>query len=232
MHAVDEWLRFREGEGNGAFLFKAVFGAAWFAVTYLFRFAWNLLVEPQINPIKHFPVVTVSHKMLLPLIPSLSKQFGVGEETMATIVFGIPGIFGFLVWELRENWKLYRANAPPGIRPIAVGVHGEKVLGLLRPGFHSGVVPKAFAELRRAVRGHNARRAAKYEHALEHAAEALHRFADRDFAAYLRASRRWAGAAVRANRPELGPNRIRLPVALADGAEPAVVVLEERQAGG
>ena len=91
IHAVDEWLRFREGEGRFAFAIKLLFGAVWFVFTYLFRFAWTLLVEPQINPIKHFPVVTVSHKLLLPLIPSLAKQFKVSAETMGTIVFGIPG---------------------------------------------------------------------------------------------------------------------------------------------
>ncbi len=121
IYAVDEWLRFRPGQSRAVFVFKVGFGAFWFVVTYVFRFAWNLLVEPQINPIKHFPVVTVSHKLLLPLIPSLAKQFQISEKTMGTIVFGIPGIFGFLVWELRENWKLYRANSSPTIRPAMVG---------------------------------------------------------------------------------------------------------------
>src|SRR5262249_26010461 len=121
IYAVDEWLRFREGQGRFAFVLKLFFGAAWFLFTYVFRFAWSLMVEPQINPIKHFPVVTVSHKLLLPLIPSLAKEFGLSEKTMGTIVFGIPGIFGFLVWEFRENWKLYRANASPTLRPVVIG---------------------------------------------------------------------------------------------------------------
>src|SRR5262249_42315651 len=90
IHAVDESFRFREGQSQGTFALKLVFGAGWFVVAYIFRFAWNLLVEPQVNPIKHFPVVTVSHKILLPLIPPLAKQFGVAKRTMATIIFGIP----------------------------------------------------------------------------------------------------------------------------------------------
>jgi hypothetical protein len=229
IHAVDEWLRFREGEGRSSFVFKAAFGAVWFVFTYLFRFAWNLLVEPQINPVKHFPVVTVSHKVLLPLIGPLSRQFGLSKETTTTIVFGIPGIFGFLVWEFRENWKLYRANSPRGIRPIQVGSHGETVRGLLRPGFHSGTVPKAFAKLRRAVRAQDAGRAAKHRHTLDHVAEAVHRFADRTFATYLRASRRWAGPAT-IGHPVLGPNRIVLPIEIGDGREPVRIALEE-QAG-
>jgi TM2 domain-containing membrane protein YozV len=228
IHAVDEGLRFREGQGRAAFAFKLVFGAGWFVFAYVFRFAWNLLVEPQINPVKHFPVVTVSHKILLPLVPSLAKQLGVAEKTMWTIVFGIPGIFGFLVWELKENWKLYRANAPGGIRPIQVGSHGETVRGLLRPGFHSGTVPKAFAKLRRGVRAGDDRRVARYRHAIEHVADDVTRFADRNFVAYLRASRRWAGEPVTLGHPVLGPNRILLTVEVGVGRGPVDIALEER----
>ena len=228
IYAVDEWLRFQEGDPRFSLWFKAIFGALWFAFTYLFRFAWTLLVEPQINPIKHFPVVTVSHKMLLPLIPSLAKQFGLPEKTMGTIVFGIPGIFGFLVWELKENWKLYRANASPSIRPAVVGAHGEKVRALLRPGFHSGVVPKTFAKLRRATRSGNARKVARYHHALVHITEAVHRLVERDFVAYLAQSRRWGGLAIRSGQPILTPNRILLPFHFADGTAPTVIALEER----
>ena len=44
---------------------KAALSLIWFWVTYFCRFGVNVLIEPQINPIKHFPVVTVSHKLLL-----------------------------------------------------------------------------------------------------------------------------------------------------------------------
>jgi len=225
IHAVDEWLRFGEGETRVTFVLKLLLGSVWFIFSYLFRFAWNLLVEPQINPIKHFPVVTVSHKLLLPLIPSLAKQFNVSAETMGTIVFGIPGIFGFLVWELKENWKLYRANAPKTIRPVVVGSHGEKVRALLRPGFHSGVVPKTFAKLRNAVRAGRSLRAAKQQHALEHIAEFVHRFADRDMAMYLRASRRWGGRPIAVGHVHLAPNQIFIPFE-SDGRA-VVIVIEE-----
>jgi hypothetical protein len=228
IYAVDELLRFREGQGRTAFVLKALFGLFWFAFTYLFRFAWTLLVEPQINPIKHFPVVTVSHKMLLPLIPSLAKQFRISEETMGTIVFGIPGIFGFLVWELKENWKLYRANASPTIRPAVVGAHGEKVRALLRPGFHSGVVPKTFARLRKAVRTGNRHREAKHRHALAHVAEAMHRLMEREFVPYLQQSRRWGDLTIRVDLPVLTPNRILMPIAFGGHGARSTVVLEER----
>ena len=67
-------------------------------------------------------------------------------------IFFLPGIFGFLVWELKENWRLYRANRAPDLKPVVIGSHGETMLRLLRPGFHSGTVPKLYAKLRRAQR--------------------------------------------------------------------------------
>ena len=228
IYAVDEWLRFREGQSPAVFAFKLVFGAVWFSIAYVFRFAWNLLVEPQINPIKHFPVVTVSHKMLLPLIPSLAKQFAADEKTVGLLVSGVPGIFGFLAWELRENWRLYRANAPAALRPVIIGSHGEKMRALLRPGFHSGIVPKSFAKLRKATATGKTRRATKLHHTLEHIAEAVHALVEREFVPYLESSRRWGGLPIHAGHALLATNRVRVPIHL--GAGEAVISFEE--AGG
>src|SRR5205814_749206 len=63
IYTVDEWLRFRQAQGRLSFYLKLVLGLVWFVITYIVRFAINLLIEPQLNPIKHFPVVTVSHKL-------------------------------------------------------------------------------------------------------------------------------------------------------------------------
>ncbi len=75
MYGVDEWLRFRSGETALTLCLKAGLGAIWAFVAYILRFCVSLLIEPQINPIKHFPVVTVSHKLLVPLIPHLASIF-------------------------------------------------------------------------------------------------------------------------------------------------------------
>ena len=158
LYTVDEWLRFRTGERPAAVAIKAVLGFVWFFVNYFIRFCVNLLIEPQINPIKHFPVVTVSHKILLPLtvpfIHFLKGPLGpVWADTIApTVVLLMPGIFGFLVWELKENWRLYAANRPKDLNAVTIGHHGETMLQLVKPGFRSGTVPKLFARLRRASR--------------------------------------------------------------------------------
>src|SRR5207237_6509609 len=117
------------------------------------------------NPVKHFPVVTVSHKILLPLALSphpateastvgqvLVDQFGLAVDRANFWafwgIFCVPGIFGFIAWELMANWRLYRANRSEQLRPVMIGSHGETMRGLLRPGVHSGSVPKLFRKLR------------------------------------------------------------------------------------
>lgn len=158
LYTVDEWLRFRTGENRWSVAVKGVLGTLWFFVTYVVRFCINLLIEPQINPIKHFPVVTVSHKLLLPFIPTLgavlaqTMEKGLAYTLASVIITSIPGIFGFLVWELKENWRLFAANRPRGLRPVMIGQHGETMPRLLRPGFHSGTLPKRYAKLRSAER--------------------------------------------------------------------------------
>ena len=75
------------------------------------------------------------------------------------LITKMPGVFGFLVWELKENWKLYRANRATNLRPVMIGHHGETMLRLLRPGFHSGTLPKLFAKFTRIDAAHSSRRA-------------------------------------------------------------------------
>jgi hypothetical protein len=195
IYAVDEWLRFKSGESSLSLYTKAVLGVFWGAVAFVIRFCVNLLIEPQINPIKHFPVVTVSHKIILPLTPMLSSLLTptlgkVWANTVAgAVIFGCPGIFGFLVWELKENWRLFAANRPRTLKPVQVGHHGETIIRLMRPGFHSGTLPKLYARLRKAHRRRSGiRRQAgltRYAEQLHHLEESLHRFFDRELLALL-----------------------------------------------
>lgn len=206
LYAVDEWLRYRGGDSRGALARKAVFGLLWFPIAYVTRFVFYLLFEPQVNPLKHFPVVTVSHKVIWPFLPEFAHflaakflAFGFdatqaevyGGGLAAFIINGCPGIFGFIAWELKENWRLYRANRAATLRPVLVGSHGESMRGMLRPGFHSGTVPKLFRKLRAACRRHDHDREARLHHDLAHAAEGVRRFAERELAAVLAGSPDW-----------------------------------------
>jgi hypothetical protein len=222
MYGVDEWLRFRSGEAAATLCLKAGLGAVWAFVAYILRFCVSLLIEPQINPIKHFPVVTVSHKLLVPLIPNMASIFEskMGMEkgwalTLApTVIIAIPGIFGFLVWELKENWRLYAANRKKGLSPAVIGKHGENMLRLLKPGFHSGTLPKLFAKLRHAerkARGRgNWRPVRKYLHALERFELSIRRYIEREFLALLAGSNCPDAAAIKAREIRLATNRIQI----------------------
>ncbi|MGC8639813.1 MAG: hypothetical protein ACP5XB_08070, partial [Isosphaeraceae bacterium] len=220
IYAGDEWLRFREGQSRGLLAVKTVLGLVWGVVTYVVRIYLNLLVEPQLNPIKHFPVVTVAAKIMLPFALTLTRLFALvltplwgsflGHVLAGLTVFFLPGVFGFLVWELKSNWRLYEANRPEALGPVAVGSHGETVVRLLRPGFHSGTLPKLFGRLRRARARGQEGKAARNREALHHVDEAVHRLVDRDLAALLRESRSLGDLAIKAGAVHLATNRIRI----------------------
>ena len=238
LYRVDEWLRFRGGDGRLAQVVKPVLGLFWFCISYVVRIYVNLFIEPTFNPIKHFPVVTVTAKLMLPFYPKL-KNFIAGPltplvgriaaPTLAWMNVGlVPGVCGFVVWELKENWRLYKANRPRVVQPVTIGHHGETMVRLLRPGFHSGTVPKLYAKLRRAERAAQRtgdwRAAHKHHEALRHVGERVRHFVEREFAVLLNHSRRWGRMAVSAGEVRLGTNRIRLELLCADQSDPAVVL--------
>lgn len=238
LYAVDELLRFRAGQGRFAFLSKAILGVFWFYIAYVTRFVINLLVEPQINPIKHFPVVTVSHKLLFPTIPYLANLFmtfridKAAAYTYATgVIWCIPGIFGFLAWEFKSNWKLYRANRSRDLKPVRAGSHGETLAQLLRPGFHSGTLPKIFHKLRRAQLKDDPSPTAiqKHLHAAEHVKDALENFFNREFLALLNRHPLFADAPITLSSLDIATTLIRARLACpAVSSAPAAITFEQR----
>lgn len=228
LYFVDEWLRFRSGDNRLALALKAVFGGVWSVLAYIIRFCVNLLIEPQVNPIKHFPVVTVSHKLLLPFTPALAKVFmlAMDKELAYTcagaIIISIPGIFGFLAWELRENWRLYAANRSPVLRPTVIGKHGESMRRLLLPGLHSGTIPKRFAKLRHAeweaVATGRWSRVRKHSSALEELHVEVRRFVERDLLWLLNSAACWDGARLYLADVALATNRVRIDLRLDEAA--------------
>ncbi len=241
LYTVDEWLRFRSGQSNLTLVVKAALGVVWFYVSYLIRFALTVLIEPQVNPIKHFPVVTVAHKILIPMIPTLAAMLdslmdrlvvrfhnpsldisrGTAVAIVTSVIWAVPGIFGFLVWELKENWRLYEANRPTRLRPVQVGRHGETMPRLLRPGFHSGTLPKRFAKLRRALRvallKGKWKPVRKHLEALRHVESSLNHHVDRELLAFLRESHVWRTLPVTID--EIRVAAVQVEIALGHGGD-------------
>ncbi len=236
LYAVDEWLRFRSGESRFTLVLKGIFGLFWFGVTYFTQFCVTVLIEPQINPVKHFPVVTVSHKILLPTIPFFARRLRMAAAALGyhldmamavtivtSVIWAIPGVFGFLFWELRGNWRLYAANRPKTLKPAIIGHHGERLSRLLRWGFHSGTIPKLFAKLRRAQRRAiatgNKTAAHKCHHALEHVELAMRRFVQRELIGLLAQVPGWKSPLPQVKRVQLSNHRVRIDLA-CDTADP------------
>jgi hypothetical protein len=261
LHRIEELLSHQLGESPLALTMKALFAPIWKLTEGFIQFYVTVLVEPQVNPIKHFPLVTIAHKLMLPFLPALTGLLVALTEPflpkliaypfVTVTILLLPGLAGFLVWELKENRRIYAANhagAPrvgddpvrieavrrsdlpsAPIEPAVIGSHGETMRGMLRRGFHSGTLPKAFDRLRRVLR-EEIRDEVPYPHRLREAQRrlaevnrALCVFCDRELGYALR--RRCAEpncglVRVETGRPRLSSNAFDLTLELY-GAETA-----------
>lgn len=236
LFAVDELLRHRPGDRRAALVLRAICSPVWAVITWVIRLYITLLVEPQVNPIKHFPVVTVAHKIMLPFSLTLTQLLMVplsplGSFASATIagmtIFLLPGVFGFLVWELKENWKLYESNRQPDVSTAMVGHHSETMLGFMRPGFHSGTLPKAWARFRRARPELMDSALRKHRQTLEEVEEAVRHFLERELVYVLdECEAFWPE--LRIGRVVLGSNRVAVEIHAEIISHPLRIVFEEQ----
>ncbi len=252
LHRVDESLTHHLGERLPSLVFKALLTPLWRFAEALIQFYVTVLVEPQVNPVKHFPIVSIGHKLLLPFLPAITAAFiDISESVLPkviayplvtlTIVL-LPGLFGFFVWELKENWKLYQANHQDGlaaagadagegaeipVEPAAVGPHGERMRGLMARGFHSGRLPKAFDRLRKVLTRElregqpHPRRLRRVQRNLEELTHAFCVFFDREFTYALRERCRDPNCIlerVETGSPRIATNLVELSVEVYPGA--------------
>jgi hypothetical protein len=263
LYTVDEWLRFRSDETRLSLTVRAVLGVLWFPFRYVFRLYFLVLIEPSLNPLK-LPLAILATKFFY-MIPGYLGLVVLGSEAQAELIdqlipslgrvpalllfyvgiyptlWLLPSAVAFLVWELRGNWRLFRANRPVQLRPEVVGHHGEGVLQLLKPGAHSGTVPRLFGRLRQAERAAyrtgdwRAARACRQE--LREVARSVQVFVEREFVALLHRSRCWPEPQPQAPRPfrvaqvVLSCARIRIELGHADFPEESAWIALEEQSG-
>ena len=231
LYSVDELFRFRETQSRGSYGLKVVIAVVWFPIAYAFRFVFYLLVEPQVNPVKHFPIVTVSHKVIWPLLPEFANLVG-SEWTAAAVINGIPGIFGFIAWELKEDWRLFAANRPDGLPRVVLGHHGETMRGLLRPGFHSGTVPAHFRKMRLALdkSEHSGKPPAieKHLHGIDEVRHSIEVFVERELLPLVNGSAAWTGVTLHCHHVSIGVQSIVIVLELEDRSEPLHIAFERR----
>lgn len=241
IYRVDEWLRFRKGQSTIIVVIKGTLGAFWFLITYILRIYINLFVEPTVNPIKHFPVVTVAAKLIIPIIQPLLEGitnltkplFGTGGAVaFATFtVLVLPGLAGFLVWEFKENWKLYRATRAKQLHAQAIGHHGESMVAFMKPGFHSGTIPKLYTKLRRGAWRNDERSVAKHREGLHHVEEAVMTFVDRQLVSMLNEVPAFTPTDVAVAHVEIGSNRVQFELACPSVGPEHMKVRFEQQSG-
>jgi hypothetical protein len=239
IYRVDEWLRFKSGQSWLTLIIKGTLGTVWSAIAYFLRLYITLFIEPEVNPIKHFPVVTVAAKIILPFTqPIVSAISGPASSVMgstlgvsfaAFTVIVLPGLAGFLVWEFKENWKLYRKTRAKTLREVSFGHHGETMVQLLKPGFHSGTIPKRFAKLRSAAWKDDELAVAKHRAALHHVEEAIHTFVDRELVSMLNEALPFRVTDVAVVRVAIGSNRVQIDLACPTiSPEPARIAFEHQ----
>ena len=252
---TEDWLRLRGRSGPFAIAIRAVAGVVWMPFAFLLRFYTVVLLEPMLNPIK-LPLSILFAKFIYPLLLLLPNVLVKDENSLLgyssplvaqlsdylsepgawLLVMGtlwlLPDACTFLFWEMRENWRLYRANRPSALRPVMVGAHGETMKGLLHYGFHSGTVPRLFARLRAAerlaARTDNWRDSRTHRDALRAVEEAVRRFVTRDLVAVLNPSPAWVGPRLAVGQVELGTNRIRVELVPEEPGRPAWLEWEDR----
>ncbi len=241
LFTVDEWLRFRTGDSEFSLLVRTLVTLLWSPIAFLARFYLVVLIEPGFNPLKA-PLSILAAKFLYPVIYPLAAQlFGAWREPLGLVMawlliwptyWLLPDVFGFFAWEIKENWRLYRANRRPTLRPVRVGPSGETVHQLLEPGFHSGTVPKLYARLRQAERDalqtNNWQAARTCWHGLQEVEKSLRRLVERELLRLLQETPQWRGEGLSVGQVALAPNRIRIEVRHAGHpAEPAWLDWEE-----
>src|SRR5438132_3301335 len=257
LYTVDEWLRFRSDESQLTMIARAVLGVLWFPVGNLIRLYFVTLIEPTINPLK-LPLSILAAKFLV-LIPlyynlvfvvgsqeqwslihdQLAPHTGLRVALVLTYTLIVPTLWllgsgiAFFLWEMQENWRLFRANRSLRLRPVGVGRHGETVLQLLKPGAHSGTIPKLFAQLRRAERGAyrpgNRLAARTCRHAPGDLARSVRLFTERELLVLLDQSKGWGNQPLHIGQVLLSCNRIRIELAhAAFPNEPVWLAFEQR----
>ena len=245
----EDWFRLRGGSGPIAITTRAVMSVIWFPIAFLIRFYLVVLIEPMLNPLK-LPLSILFAKFVYPLLAVLGlftlQPLGsplVGElapyisyPVAWIFIIGtfylLPDAVTFLFWEMRENWRLYRANRPDKLKPVHVGPHGETVAGLLQMHFHSGTIPRLYRKLRHSVRdaaqNDSWRDARTQREALKGVRESVRRFVIRDLTAVLNSTPGWGGRQITATDVTLGTNQIRIILAIAGESESAHLIWEDR----
>jgi hypothetical protein len=101
------------------------------------------------------------------------------------------------------------------------------MVAFLKPGFHSGTIPKLFTKLRRAAWKNDAHALGKHKEALHHVEESIWKFADRELVSLLDEAQSFRATDVAVARVELASNRVQIELGCPSlGDQPATIQFE------
>ena len=245
--AVDELLRYRTGEGKAVLVAKAILAPLWAPVAWALRFTFDVALEPRLNPVKYVSVVMIVDKISIPMTSRLLAfwthafeplgAFGAKMLALA-MLWNVPAAVGFLIWELKENWRLYRANRSPRIEAQPLALQGETLPRLLRSsgtGHGGSKLPALFARLRRAER--HAHRTGSWTESRKQRAQLeefrfqVRGFVERSFIRIIATSKGWGGVPLRVRDVVLGLNQVVIQLESASFAGQRVVIVLEAEEG-
>ena len=144
-----------------------------------------------------------------------------------------PGIFGYLIWELKENWRLFVANRSKTLDPVLVG-YGTA--SRCRACSGRGSTPERFPSALPSSVARSGRRwppatisgrARKHLEVLHHVEIALRRYIQREFVAWFRECRGWQLPPPDVEEIDLATNEILVEVALPGAVEGPLVMAFE-----
>jgi len=113
---------------------------------------------------------------------------------------------------------------------VRIGQHGETMAAFMKPGFHSGTIPKLYSKLRRAS---SLREGSVVRHraALHHVEESIRRFAERELVPLLAEGRAWTAGPVQISQVDVASNRVRLEIVCAKAPSRAAKIAFDEQSG-
>ncbi|MDD4892328.1 MAG: hypothetical protein PHU85_20590, partial [Phycisphaerae bacterium] len=112
--------------------------------------------------------------------------------------------------------------------------HGESMVRLMRPGLHSGTLPKLYAKMRHAesrLPGGTSRKLRRLRRHAHHIEQAVRRFAERELVRLISLDHGWGNRPLAVGEVRLGSNRIAVELTSAAGNDDPLWLTFEEQSG-
>jgi hypothetical protein len=222
LYAVDERLRYRKGDHKLSMVAKIVMTPLWLPTRYIVRMFYMTCIDPRLNPAK-LGIVFAADKVLSPFTFALFKPMSeslerwvalpiVPEIAASLLTFAPAAFVTFVIWELKENRKLFISNRPREMKTMPMTEQGQTLAELLNPANYGNTLPAIYARLRKYERQAQVTgdwvRVRRQRDLLEEIKTSLLEFLEREFLAVLVQTSYWDENPLKIAALRLGHNNI------------------------